>query len=401
MAWIEQFTVTGLAGREEPVTRTLNRRVNIFWGLNGAGKTTLFKILHAAMNNDSSGMDELPFDTAEVVFRVGTKESVLVRRYSKIEGTGENADETGEVFFGADLSAESAWEIKSDESTSWETEVQSEDVTARAAQSKLNHSYLPITRVTDSRRRPNAAYEYTGRVQPSTDDIFVEQIRDRWRDYAIKSTTRIRDIQQQGLATVLAILFGGFRGPQASPTKDGAVEPDEAYSLVVSFLREQGLVLAMPKGAFNEKFEESPTHRQVVAEIQEVRHQTDEVLSPQHEFQRVIDSMYAGNKHLVLATPRTPRLGTATPIAIQVNNKAISLKSLSSGEKQLLQILLEVLGASGDTVMIDEPELSLHVNWQQQLVGSMRRVNDDCQLLLASHSPEIMADVPDEFVFEL
>jgi predicted ATP-binding protein involved in virulence len=63
--------------------------------------------------------------------------------------------------------------------------------------------------------------------------------------------------------------------------------------------------------------------------------------------------------------------------------------------------MLEALAAEAGTVMIDEPELSMHVDWQQVLVASMKKVNPDCQLLLATHSPEVMADVPDELVFEL
>lgn len=63
--------------------------------------------------------------------------------------------------------------------------------------------------------------------------------------------------------------------------------------------------------------------------------------------------------------------------------------------------MLEVLAADANTVMIDEPELSLHVDWQQVLVASMQKVNPECQMLLATHSPEVMADVPDELVFQL
>jgi predicted ATPase len=402
MAWIEQFSVTGLAGRPETIERKLNRHVNVFWGLNGAGKTTLLKILHAAMNNDASGLEELPFDEAVVVFRVGREEGRVVRRFSKAQEQEEPDDDSGEMFMSAEVSVDSPWEIETDQPTDWETSWDTADFSARVVQGKFSHSYLPITRVTDSRRRGAPSYDFAGVTgRYSTDDIFVEQVRDRWRDYAIKSTSRIRDIQQQGLATVLAILFGGFRGPQASLSKGGDVEPEEAYSLVQSFLREQNLPLVMPKGAFVEKFHESPTHRQVVSEIQEVRRETDEVLSPQREFQRIIDSMYAGNKHLVLSSPRAPRTAGSPPIGIRVQDKSIPLKSLSSGEKQLLQILLETLGASGETVMIDEPELSLHVVWQRELVDSMQRVNEDCQLLLATHSPEIMAEVPDDCVFEL
>jgi len=85
----------------------------------------------------------------------------------------------------------------------------------------------------------------------------------------------------------------------------------------------------------------------------------------------------------------------------QIDGTNIPLQSLSSGEKQLLRLMLETLAAGSSTVMIDEPELSMHVDWQQVLVAAMRRVNPECQMLLATHSPEVMAEVADENVFEL
>ena len=382
--------------------RRLNRHVNVFWGLNGAGKTTILKILHAAMNNETAGLDDLPFETAEVTLRLVSngEDVVIVRRYSKSEDEGDADDDSSDLFLTGDVTVDAPWVSQTDESSGWDSFTTSKDLNRRIVEFKFRHSYLPITRVSDSARRPASAYEHLSRGRVSTDDIFVEQVRERWRDYATRSLARIRDIQQTGLATVLAILFGGFLEDDAAPG-GVTVEPGEAYNLVHSFLAEQNLPLVMARDAFADRFDSSPTHRKVVSEIQAVRRLTDEVLSPQREFQRIIDSMYAGNKHIVLPTPQTPRAGGTSPISVRVNERAIPLKSLSSGEKQLLQILLQALGAGGETVMIDEPELSMHVIWQRELVGSMRRVNDECQFLLATHSPEIMAEVPDECVFEL
>ncbi len=54
MSHIVNFLIEGLAGRPEPLEKTMDRDINIFFGLNGCGKTSLLKILHSAMSNDAS-----------------------------------------------------------------------------------------------------------------------------------------------------------------------------------------------------------------------------------------------------------------------------------------------------------------------------------------------------------
>lgn len=399
MAWIESFTVAGLAGRDETISHTLDRNLNIFWGLNGAGKTTLFKLFHAAMENDASGLEDLPFSSVEIIFRVGPDEKLITRSYSKPHGRNNMQGDSDDLFADFDFSVEDAVIEVEDENPLWETI--SEDASGKYSsydRSKFRHSYMPITRVTDNRRRP---FSYSDERRPSNDDIFESQVREKWRDYTAKSLSRIREIQQQGLATILAIMFGGTPTQQSPVQQIDEVEPSEAYDLVRTFLSEQRLSLQMERDAFISRFRGSPEHQQVVEEIQAVRSRTEVVLRPQREFQAIIGAMYTGNKRLLSAAPRSPRLTGSGPLKIEINDRTVPLTSLSSGEKQLLQLLLEVLGAGESAVMIDEPELSMHVNWQQQLVASMKTINGDCQLLLASHSPEIMADVPDEYVFEL
>lgn len=402
MAWIESFEVYGLAGRTEPVRHTLDRNLNIFWGLNGAGKTTLLRILHAALNGETSILEELPFQRAQVVFYFGPNDRIrITRRFSKESPAVLEEHEEDDVFLNADLSIDESW-VSQDGAVSggWETTVESDidEFPNGFFERKFAHSYLPITRVADVSRRP---LRFPDDRKRTPDEVFVEQIRTRWRDYASRSLSHIREIQQQGLATVLAILFGGSQNEHGSTIGVDDVDPTEAYRLVRSFLLEQNIQLRMAQSAFIGKFKKSPEHRQVVAEIQTVRRLTDDVLAAQAEFQRIIDSMYRGNKRLVLGGLKPTRQYGSSPIGVEIGERSIPLKSLSSGEKQLLQILLEVLSSNNSSVIIDEPELSLHVNWQQQLVSSMRRINADCQLLLASHSPEIMADVSDNHIFEL
>lgn len=67
---------------------------------------------------------------------------------------------------------------------------------------------------------------------------------------------------------------------------------------------------------------------------------------------------------------------------------------LSSGEKQMLIILLTVLLQNQQPyiLLMDEPEASLHVEWQQRLVSIIRRMNPNAQIILTTHSPALIMD---------
>jgi hypothetical protein len=69
-----------------------------------------------------------------------------------------------------------------------------------------------------------------------------------------------------------------------------------------------------------------------------------------------------------------------------------SLEELSSGEKQMLIILGETLlqEQKGYIFLADEPELSLHIEWQKDLVHNIRRLNPASQIVFATHSPDIV-----------
>jgi len=65
---------------------------------------------------------------------------------------------------------------------------------------------------------------------------------------------------------------------------------------------------------------------------------------------------------------------------------------LSSGEKQILVILLTVLVQDHKhcALLMDEPEVSLHIEWQQQLITLVRKINPNVQVILTTHSPAVI-----------
>ena len=74
--------------------------------------------------------------------------------------------------------------------------------------------------------------------------------------------------------------------------------------------------------------------------------------------------------------------------------KKIQLDQLSSGEKQILLILTTVFlqEEKANVLLMDEPEISLHISWQDRLIELIRELNPNCQLILTTHSPNIFAN---------
>lgn len=72
----------------------------------------------------------------------------------------------------------------------------------------------------------------------------------------------------------------------------------------------------------------------------------------------------------------------------------IPLHVLSSGEKQILLILLRVflLEEKDSYVLLDEPENSLDISWQFELINLLVKFNPNAQYFITTHSPSIFGD---------
>ncbi|GAA5013736.1 AAA family ATPase [Massilia kyonggiensis] len=78
------------------------------------------------------------------------------------------------------------------------------------------------------------------------------------------------------------------------------------------------------------------------------------------------------------------------------NYEIIPPSKLSSGEQHELVMFYELIFNSkkGDTILIDEPELSLHISWQNQFIKDLRDVTsmNNVSVVIATHSPDIIAE---------
>lgn len=87
-------------------------------------------------------------------------------------------------------------------------------------------------------------------------------------------------------------------------------------------------------------------------------------------------------------------------IYIEKEDTEIPISQLSSGEKQLIILLTEALLQKGKQTLFiaDEPELSLHIEWQRKVISSIRKLNPNSQIIVATHSPEIVGKFKDSVI---
>ena len=71
--------------------------------------------------------------------------------------------------------------------------------------------------------------------------------------------------------------------------------------------------------------------------------------------------------------------------------KILPIDALSSGEKQILLIMLRVFLLEGKEsyVLLDEPENSLDISWQYKLIDTLVKLNPNAQFFITTHSPSI------------
>ena len=94
-------------------------------------------------------------------------------------------------------------------------------------------------------------------------------------------------------------------------------------------------------------------------------------------------------------TDKTVELDISEGLTVHVPGGELRPEVLSSGEQHLLLLFLNLFTSSQRPrlFIIDEPELSLNVKWQRQLVDSLLALTENApsQFLLATHSIELLS----------
>lgn len=409
---IDTIKVKGFWGNRD-LSLSLHSDVNFLIGINGSGKTTLINLVAAALSADFWTLDRLPFKELEISLAAVSgrkKPSISVEKSNHPRhpppaikySIRNSASEKAEHYSMDDFEARRRFRyVRTGGRRVFAPPVFHHRVVEHLNQ-LVNVSWLSIHRTTMmTERGEDSSYEST--VDKKLDDISNQFVR-YFSALAQQGSILLENFQQE---IFLSLLVRGdiTKALRETTQLDISNEQEALVDIFRQFSLEETAytqrvnrhyeVLRKAQGKLNGKeklsLEETATLlatmriHTVVKKWNSLVSRRAEIFEPRRTFVDILNGMF--QRKAIEITEENEL------IAKSDSGKRLGPTHLSSGEKQLLIILGEALlqEKRPQIYIADEPELSLHVDWQEQLVDNLRQVNPNAQVFVATHSPDIVS----------
>ena len=409
---IDTINVSGFWG-DRDLSLSLHPDVNFLIGINGSGKTTLINLVAAALSADYWTLDRLPFKQVEIRLAAVSgrkKPSILV----------EKIDDARHPRPAIKYSIRDTSSGRAEHYSMDEFEARRRSRYMRTGSRRLpappiflnrvvehlnrlvNVSWLSIHRTTlMTERGEDSSYEST--VDKKLDDISNQFVR-YFSALAQQGSILLENFQEE---IFLSLLVRGdiTKALRETTQLDISDEQEALVDIFRQFSLEETAynqrvnrhfeVLQKAQGKLNGKEELSLAEtatllatmriHAVVKKWNTLVSRRAEIFEPRRTFVDILNSLFQSKAIEITEENEL--------IAASDSGNRLSAKHLSSGEKQLLIILGEALlqEKRPQIYIADEPELSLHVDWQEQLVDNLRKINPNAQVFVATHSPDIVS----------
>lgn len=109
-----------------------------------------------------------------------------------------------------------------------------------------------------------------------------------------------------------------------------------------------------------------------------------QISQPKKRFQDILDDLFTETGKKIIRSENEIKFSSL--------GEELAPYQLSSGEKQILVVLLTVLVEDNEhyVLFMDEPEVSLHIEWQKRLIDLILELNPNVQIILTTHSPAVI-----------
>ncbi|MFZ2727119.1 MAG: AAA family ATPase [Methylococcaceae bacterium] len=418
---IDNIKIENLWG-EFSVNFQCDDKFNFLIGQNGTGKTTVINLIAAALTGDFERLDKTEFDRIIITFKtnIGKKKPSIEVKKTRRENIPfydisyifkQYSKDTNPIIF--DFGA-------------MEQERFFRGIPSRAIRDKMirDHfldirerldSFVKVTWLSVHRNEENRLSDER-KTTPAIDqklNLLSNSLMGYFSLLASKYSDEIVNFQKNILLSILT-----SEGNEDNViTSTGTINTEKEQKALSEIFE----VLGVDKKKYSlkikkhfEKFEEAKQQlkkrdgistkqfatiydtwrsHDLVQKYEELKQTEKNIFKSKDNFLSVINELLEGRKEVFLSERNALHFKTK-------NNRPISIEELSSGEKQLLIILGEALLQEEKHVVYiaDEPELSLHISWQETLTDYISKLNPNAQILFATHSPDIVGKHSDKLI---
>lgn len=395
--------------RKFDIVQDFNPDINIIYSFNGKGKTTIAHIMTNLLNGNYGRFFYLKFKNIKAILNTGefleikvierdaddkTKTIKIIdsaKRSSKIITDPDNHSEDfllSTAYFPAFRTMIDAWASTIEE-----------DIEERGTSSEIQPKLTRFARKIFGAFTPSINY-------PSLAEI-EHALNYKIRQLIVETAKINNEIFSRSFSEIFSALF--LEDKFQNSTNNNS---DEILEYIQELIRDiQGYPL-----------QKESTYSSIISAVESIKTNRNEINSGKllsilniykESLKRIFDSLQkmfadidfyllAVNKFLqdkkIIYTENFASIESLIQIKFNDDDLYSGLSALSSGERQIVSLLYAATNMEKhDLVLIDEPEISLHVNWQERLLAEMSAQLPERQIIVFTHSPVIPADFEDCF----
>jgi predicted ATP-binding protein involved in virulence len=345
---IKRLLVEGLNDRKRPLELNFHPDLNLLTGTNGSSKTTVLKLIWFLNSGRLLNLiKEVNFTYAEINT---SKSSMSIRRDAANNSVSISLDGEKPITL---------------------SDINLRDLQIRRAP-RISERFLEI----DKLSIPTIFFPTFRRIEGgfSMEDGYdprfgrQDQIRDALEEFSLRlSSKNQRFITSISTNDIVVLLNKEYSNINALINLGQKQKSDEIIRKIKN------------KDKSNEE-----TLKEIQTDIEKMEEERESLLKPYTTLSNLITSIFQ-HKGINLSN-----------LTLGEVNNAISSDKLSAGEKQMLSFICYNAFTKDHSIFIDEPELSLHPDWQRTLVPTLLNQGNNNQFFMATHSPFIFSKYSDK-----
>jgi ABC-type lipoprotein export system ATPase subunit len=437
MIFLKKIVVNGFKSPSKSVQINFSKfQSSVIYGSNGSGKTTFLKILNAIFTQDDTVLFEEEVDSIEIEYTLinpsekGNKAlHHKVVNIQKVINTSENQEELFKDNFSKPIDCHYDWD-KISESELAHCKSLSLGVDRGSQSTRLNINSKVLINYLSRRRDLRDNFKSPQHIHEFSEDL-VQFLRRR-ADITHRGTNSIDFgadhvfLKEINMDNVESTLLGRYRNARRNAARKIQNALFETLASAITEQNEQGprIPASLPRDfnsiifknkdllieALDDRTENSFKDK-IVDELRKINHKNDvsvlkentllsklliEMSSQLKDTEAELSAINAVIEKFDFFTGEGKNLViNANSLQVKIGKNYHSISKLSSGERHILTLFTLLLdqGRHRNFIIIDEPEISLNVIWQEALLPTLEELLPKCQIIVASHSPTLAESI--------